>query len=153
MDKTMAELRRNLACRNAERLWGELHLMQPKKYWVDQTENTKTGLEDDEGFNKLLKKGIELEESSYQGILDQTKQSWWKQNTSFSKYTRQVKSQRWEEKPEGLKHAADRNDMKSFYQELREVFGPQKRETIQLNRETVLQDKNETRRRFIEHFN
>ena len=30
--------------------------MQPKKYWVDQTENTKTGLEDNEGFNKLLKK-------------------------------------------------------------------------------------------------
>ena len=30
--------------------------MQPKKYWVDQTENTNTGLEDDEGFNKLLKK-------------------------------------------------------------------------------------------------
>jgi len=66
-----------------------------------------------------------------------------------------LKSQWWEEKAAGLQHAADRNDMKAFYRGLREVYGPQRRGTTQLNTmdgESVLQDKNEIIGRFAEHF-
>ena len=43
----------------------------------------------------------------------------------LQQYTRERKSQWWEEKAEALQQAADRNDMKAFYNGLREVYGPQ----------------------------
>ena len=43
---------------------------------------------------------------------------------NLQQYTRKVNSDRWEEKAESLQHAADTNDMKSFYGGLWEVYGP-----------------------------
>ena len=66
-----------------------------------------------------------------------------------------MKSDWWEEKAESLQHAADKNDMKSFYRGLREVYGPAKRGTTQLTAlegTTVLQGKSEILNRFAEHF-
>ncbi|KAF6026772.1 hypothetical protein EB796_014920 [Bugula neritina] len=45
------------------------------------------------------------------------------------KYTRGRKSQWWEEKAESLQQGADKNNMKAFYNGLREVYGPQNRES------------------------
>ena len=70
-------------------------------------------------------------------------------------YTRKLKSDWWEEKAESLQHAADKNDMKSFYRGLREGYGPAKRGTTQLTAlkgTTVLQEKSEILNRFAEHF-
>ena len=50
----------------------------------------------------------------------------------LQRYTRKLKSDWWEEKAESLQHAADKNDMKSFYRGLREVYGPAKRGTLSL---------------------
>ena len=66
-----------------------------------------------------------------------------------------MKSDWCEEKAESLQHAADKNDMKSFYRGLREVYGPAKRGTTQLTAlegTTVLQGKSEILNRFAEHF-
>ena len=60
---------------------------------------------------------------------------------SRNNYTREKKSVWWEEKAEELQQAADKNDMKAFYNGLREVYGPQNRGTAQLldeDGETVL---------------
>ena len=73
----------------------------------------------------------------------------------LQQYTRELKSQWWEEKAEGIQLAADKNDMKSFYGRLRDVYGPQKRGTAQLTAldgETVLKDKDEILERFAQHF-
>ena len=75
--------------------------------------------------------------------------------SKLQKYTREKKSQWWEEKAEELQRAADKNDMKAFYNGLREVCGPQKRGTAQLldqDGETVLTAKDETLNRFAQHF-
>ena len=76
--------------------------------------------------------------------------------SKLQQYTRELKSQWWEEKAESLQLAADRNDMREFYQGLREVYGPQKRGTTQLKTldgDSILQDKNQILNRFAEHFN
>ena len=76
--------------------------------------------------------------------------------SKLQQYTRELKSQWWEEKAESLQLAADRNDMREFYQGLREVYGPQKRGTTQLKTldgDSILQDKNQILDRFAEHFN
>ena len=66
-----------------------------------------------------------------------------------------MKSKWWEEKAEGLQQAADTNDMKAFYNGLREIYGPQKRGTGQLVAEdgvTLLKEKDETLNRFAQDF-
>ena len=73
----------------------------------------------------------------------------------LQQYTREMKSQWWEEKAEALQQAADRNDMKAFYNGLREVYGPQKRGTAQLfdvDGITILKEKDQTLNRFAQHF-
>ena len=75
--------------------------------------------------------------------------------SKLQQYTRELKSQWWEEKAEGLQLAADKNDMKTFYSGLREVYGPQKRGTAPLTAldgETLLKEKDEILNRFAEHF-
>ena len=60
-----------------------------------------------------------------------------------------MKSKWWEEK------AADTNDMKAFYNGLREVYGPQRRGTTQLLAQdgtTALKEKDKTLDRFAQHF-
>ena len=64
--------------------------------------------------------------------------------SNLQKYTRQMKSRWWEEKADALQAAADKNDMKEFYNGLREVYGPQYRGSNQLlasDGETVLKEK------------
>ena len=50
----------------------------------------------------------------------------------LQKYTRARKSEWWEMKAEELQRAADRNDMKGFYSGLKEVWGPQTKQPVQL---------------------
>ena len=78
-----------------------------------------------------------------------------KARSKLQKYTREKKSAWWEEKAEELQRAADKNDMKAFYNGLREVYGPQNRGTAQLldeDGETVLTAKDDTLKRFAQHF-
>lgn len=75
--------------------------------------------------------------------------------SKLQKYTREKKSQWWEEKAVELQQAADQNDMKAFYNGLREVYGPQKRgsaQLIALDGVTVLKKKDEILNRFAQHF-
>ena len=75
--------------------------------------------------------------------------------SKLQKYTRRKKSQWWEEKAESLQQAADKNNMKAFYNGLREVYGPQNRGITQLldqSGETVLTAKNDILKRFAQHF-
>ena len=78
-----------------------------------------------------------------------------KARSRLQKYTRNMKLRWWEEKAEALQQAADINDMKAFYNGLREVYGPQRRGTGQLIADdgvTILKDKDETLNRFAQHF-
>jgi len=75
--------------------------------------------------------------------------------SKLQKYTREKKTQWWEEKAEELQLAADKNNMKAFYNGLKEVYGPTKRGTAQLldhDGVTVLKDKDKTLNRFALHF-
>ena len=75
--------------------------------------------------------------------------------SQLQRYTREKKSQWWKEKAEALQQAADKNDMKAFYNGLREVYGPQRRGTAQLfdlDGITVLKEKDQTLNRFAQHF-
>lgn len=76
--------------------------------------------------------------------------------SQLQKYTRNMKSKWWEEKAERLQQAADVNDMKAFYNGLREIYGPHRKGTAQLLAQdgvTVLKEKEETLDRFAQHFN
>ena len=48
------------------------------------------------------------------------------------KYRQVQKSEWWEMKAEELQRAADRNDMKGLYSELKEVWGPQTKQPVHL---------------------
>ena len=48
----------------------------------------------------------------------------------LQKYTRARKSEWWEMKVEELQRAADRNDMKGFYSELKDVWGPKSKQPV-----------------------
>jgi exonuclease III len=78
-----------------------------------------------------------------------------KARSRLQQYTRTMKSKWWEEKAEALQQAADTNNMKAFYNGLREVYGPQRKGTAQLLAQdgvTVLKEKGETLDRFAQHF-
>ena len=111
--------------------------------------------EDDVELNKLLdernKAKVKALQRRTRSNVDRLAQA----RSKLQKYTREKKSQWWEEKAEELQRAADKNDMKAFYNGLREVCGPQKRGTAQLldqDGETVLTAKDETLNRFAQHF-
>lgn len=70
-------------------------------------------------------------------------------------YTREMKSQQWEAEAEKLQQAAEKNDMKVFYNWLKEVYGPLQRGTTQLTAldgETVNHEKPEILDGFANHF-
>ena len=50
----------------------------------------------------------------------------------LQKYTQSRKSEWWEMKAEERQSAADRNDMKGFYNVLKEVWGPQTKQPVRL---------------------
>ncbi|XP_048578500.1 craniofacial development protein 2 [Nematostella vectensis] len=73
----------------------------------------------------------------------------------LQQYTRKLKTDWWERKAESLQQASDVNDMKGFYNGLREVYGPAKRGSTQLTATdgcTILQEKSEILNRFADHF-
>ena len=114
--------------------------------WFDKT---------DKHLNDLLKQRNNARINMLQTNTRSNKSKYTAARRKLQQYTRKVKSDWWEEKAESLQHAADTNDMKSFYGGLREVYGPVKRGTTQLaalDRTTVLQEKSEILGRFAEHF-
>ena len=67
-----------------------------------------------------------------------------------------MKSKWWEEKTEDLHRAADANDIKTFCNGLREIYGPQKRGTERLIAQDgviILKEKEDTLNCFAQHFN
>ena len=73
----------------------------------------------------------------------------------LQRYTREMKCSWWERKAENLQIAADRKDMKTFYDGLRELYGPKPRGLIQLKAddgETVLQEKDKVLERLASYF-
>jgi len=111
--------------------------------------------EDDMELNTLLEernkaKDLELQRKTRSSTARLTKA-----RSQLQKYTRTMKSKWWEEKAEELQLAADTNNMKAFYNGLKEVYGPQRRGTAQLldkDGVTVLKERNETLNRFAQHF-
>lgn len=70
-------------------------------------------------------------------------------------YTRKLKTTWWEEKAEDLQCSADKNDMKSFYTGLKEVWGPQTRSTVHLKSldgNTTFSDNKSVLERWSQHF-
>jgi hypothetical protein len=73
----------------------------------------------------------------------------------LQRYTRRQKTTWWEAKAEDLQRAADRNDMKSFYTGLKEVWGPQTRGTVHLKSldgTETLSDNRRVLERWSQHF-
>ena len=64
----------------------------------------------------------------------------------LQKHTRALKSDWWERKAVELQRAADRNDMKSFYSGLKEVWGPKKKGTVQLKSTDGMETSSDSKR-------
>lgn len=111
--------------------------------------------EDDDQLNTLLKERNKAKAKHLQINTRANQAKFVQARSELQKYTRDLKSKWWEEKAEGLQLAADKNDMKSFYSGLREIYGPQRRGTAQLTAldgETVLKEKDQILNRFAQHF-
>ena len=77
------------------------------------------------------------------------------ENRLLQKHTRALKSDWWERKAVELKRAADRNNMKGFYNGLKEVWGPKKKGPVQLESTDGMDTFSDSKRvvaRWIEHF-
>lgn len=73
----------------------------------------------------------------------------------LQQHTRSLKTAWWNRKAEELQGAADRNDMKSFYNGLKEVWGPQKKGPVQLRSadgQEIFSDDKRVLARWSEHF-
>ena len=73
----------------------------------------------------------------------------------LQKRTRALKSEWWEMKAEELQRSADRNDMKGFYNGLKEVWGPAKKEPVHLKSTDGMETFSDSKRvvaRWSEHF-
>ena len=73
----------------------------------------------------------------------------------LQKSTRKLQSNWWEQKAEELQRAADRNDMKDFYQALKEVWGPQRKGPVHLESsdgKEIFSDSKRVLERWTEHF-
>ena len=110
---------------------------------------------DDVEFNTLLEERNKAKAKVLQRKTRANTMRVAKARSKLQKYTRDKKSQWWEEKVEGLQQAANKNDIKAFYNGLRMVYGPQKRGTAHLMDQDgviVLKDKDKTLNRFAQHF-
>ena len=119
------------------------------------TQNQDWFTEDDEELNRLLEVRNNARTRPMACLTRASRIKLAEARNRLQQYTRKLKSQWWEEKARGLQLAADRNDMKKFYHNLREVFGPQKRGTAQLTSLdglTIVKDKWQIVQRFSEHF-
>ena len=73
----------------------------------------------------------------------------------LQKCTRALKSEWWEMKAEELQRSADRNDMKGFYNGLKEVWGPAKKGPVHLKSTDGMETFSDSKRvvaRWSEHF-
>lgn len=73
----------------------------------------------------------------------------------LQQHTRSLKTAWWDSKAQELQTAADRNDMKAFYNGLKEVWGPQKKGPVKLKSADGLEtisDNKEVLARWSEHF-
>jgi hypothetical protein len=73
----------------------------------------------------------------------------------LQQHTRFLKTNWWNKQAEELQEAADRNDMKSFYNGLKEVWGPQRKGPVQLKSADGQETFSDSRRvlaRWNEHF-
>lgn len=73
----------------------------------------------------------------------------------LQKRTRALKSDWWEMKAQELQRAADRNDMKGFYNGLKEVWGPEKKGPVHLKSTDGMETYSDSKRvvaRWGEHF-
>ena len=73
----------------------------------------------------------------------------------LQRYTRKMKTTWWEKKAKDLQRSADKNDMKSFYTGLKEVWGPQTRSTVHLKSldgNTTFSDNKRVLERWSQHF-
>ena len=74
---------------------------------------------------------------------------------TLQRYTRKLKTDWWEQKAKDLQRAADTNDMRGFYSQLKEVWGPQKRGATTLKSADgmeLITDKRKVDERWREHF-
>ena len=73
----------------------------------------------------------------------------------LQKHTRALKSDWWERKAVELQRAADSNNMKGFYNGLKEVWGPKKKGPVQLKSTDGMETFSDSKRvvaRWSEHF-
>ena len=73
----------------------------------------------------------------------------------LQRHTRALKSDWWEMKAEELQRTADRNDMKGFHDGLKEIWGPQKKGSVQLKStdgQETFSDNERVLARWREHF-
>lgn len=130
-------------------------MIQPSKCLLNLRRNTRT---DSAIKTQLvehhLRKGAVRRQSNFnltRGPIDQD----WQWQRDSCRNTRKLKSDWWAKKAQELQQAADINDMKAFYNGLREVYGPKKRGTIQLkseDRHAIFQEETELLDGFAERF-
>ena len=124
---------------------------------VNQGENTRTGFyPEDSELLLLIKKRDEAHQLVLQTRSTRSTTTAYKEACrQLQMYTRKLKNTWWEEKAEDLQRSADRNDMKSFYTALKEVWGPQARSTVNLKSldgSTTLSNNKRGLERWSQHF-
>ena len=111
--------------------------------------------EDDEKLERLLKERDKCRSNFLNVSTRSNKAKLVKARRILQKYTRKMKSQWWEKKAEEIQTASHKNDMKAFYNGLREIHGPQIKHPTQLlaaDGVNVLTDKSQILNRFAQHF-
>ena len=116
---------------------------QPRHILASQTENTRTGSTPTTRSYRLL-----------QSVANTTA-TYIEACRLLQKHTHALKSDWWERKAVELQRAADRNDMKGFYNGLKEVLGPKKKGPVQLKSTDGMETFSDSKRvvaRWSEHF-
>ena len=111
--------------------------------------------EHDEHLKKLLEARNTARQENLQCNTRSRRKKYSKAQSELQKYTIEMKSNWWDEKAQKLQIAADRKYMKTFFTDLREIYGTKPRGLIQLKAmdgETVLQEKGKILDRIADHF-
>jgi len=83
-----------------------------------------------------------------------TKRKYKECNRAFQKKCRELKNKWWQDKAAELQKLANRNDMRSFYENMRAVWGPRVNHPDQLfkkNSHTLLTQRDDLMQRWTEH--
>lgn len=112
--------------------------------------------QNDSHLQELLKKRDQAYKRTLQAQTTRASTAAYKNaRAELQRYTRKMKTNWWEQKAKDLQIAADRNDMREFYSQLKEVWGPQRRGATNLKSADgtkLLTDKREVDARWREHF-